>query len=149
MGRPSRLFKRLTAERRAFKLDEPVMDIFTTLLGQLEGSRHSDRKAKYRSQLTNLVRSLVQDGRRALSSGDEVRELEGFLENKRRKCTELSEQVREAQGALQDTKDFLKSTGGLSKSERYLSKSTVTFDVTVSVISNKHLYEFDIVFNFR
>ena len=48
-------------------------------------------------------------------------------------------------------KEFIEKDKPLitEKYNRYLSKSTVTFDVTVSVISNKHLYEFDIVFNFR
>ena len=63
MGRTTQLFKKLTKPVSDKRLNTPEkrepVDIVETLLSQLENSRNSARKSKYREQLLNCVKNLA------------------------------------------------------------------------------------------
>ena len=63
MGRTTKLFKKLTQPVSENRLNTPEkrepVDIVETLLSQLEKSRNSARKSKYREQLINCVKNLA------------------------------------------------------------------------------------------
>ena len=114
MGRTTKLFKRLTQPVSDDRLNTPEkrepVDIVETLLSQLEKSRNSARKAKYRDQLLNCVKNLAMvrhyHAVSRIESRKEDKRLEDALTRQRKNYEDLERKFLTLDDKLRSSKNF-------------------------------------------
>ena len=104
MPRPSKTFLKLTNELNSKLLSSDSSEklkVFTQVLEQFERTHHSDRKAKYRTQLMNAFRCVCLQLESEKKDVAYLEERETFLENRLDQKTKAVEKAQSQYNRIQ------------------------------------------------